>query len=256
MSYLDDIFKLKDKVVIVTGASGQIGTQICKAYREIGSKVIGIDMNISKNIFEDVDYHRVDITKKDDVFNAFENVIKLYGSIDILINNAGVSVFEPFEERSEENIDFVMDVNLKGTFFCIQSYVKLFDTFKMKKGVIVNTASFYGIISPDFRIYTDCDRKNSEIYGATKAGIIQMTKYFAAHLAERNIRVNAISPGGIYNPENPQGEDFIRNFSVRCPMQRMGEDWELLGAVLYLSSDAASYTTGHNIVIDGGMSCW
>jgi NAD(P)-dependent dehydrogenase (short-subunit alcohol dehydrogenase family) len=114
----------------------------------------------------------------------------------------------------------------------------------------------YGVISPDFRIYTDCARKNSEIYGATKAAIIQMTRYFAVHLAQRNIRVNAISPGGIFNPQAPQGDDFIKNYSYRCPMQRMARADEMVGATLYLASDAASYTTGQNIVIDGGMSCW
>lgn len=256
MSYLDKMFNLKDKIVVVTGGTGQIGTQICKTYREIGSKIIAIDLKITENFLEGVDYYKVDITKKGEVLNNFEHFAQKYGSIDILINNAGVSVFEPFEERSEESLDFVMDVNLKGTFFCIQSYVNLFDKYKLKKGAIVNIASFYGVISPDFRIYTDCNRKNSEIYGATKAGVIQMTKYFGVHLADRNIRVNAVSPGGICNPDNPQGEDFIKNYSFRCPMKRMGNDKELLGAIMYLSSDAASYTTGQNIIVDGGMSCW
>ncbi|HHT9108060.1 MAG TPA: SDR family oxidoreductase [Candidatus Wunengus sp. YC64] len=256
MSYLEDVFNLKEKVVVVTGAIGQIGTQICKAYRETGSKVIGVDIKAHGVPLEGVDYYTADITKKRDIVSSFGHIIKKYRSIDILINNAGVSVFEPFEERSEESFDLVMDVNLKGTFFCIQSYINLFDKYKLNKGAIVNIASFYGVISPDFRIYTDCNRKNSEIYGATKAGVIQMTKYFGVHLADRNIRVNAVSPGGIYNPDNPQGEDFIKNYSFRCPMKRMGNDKELLGAIMYLSSDAASYTTGQNIIVDGGMSCW
>ena len=106
------------------------------------------------------------------------------------------------------------------------------------------------------RIYTDLDRKNSEIYGASKAGIIQMSKYFATHLANRNIRSNSVSPGGIYNPENPQGKDFILNYSERCPMKRMARSEEIVGAIVYLASDMASYTTGQNITIDGGMSCW
>lgn len=256
MSYLEDIFNLKEKVVIVTGATGQIGAQVCKAYSETGSRVIGVDIKAPGVPLEGVDYYTADITKKRDIVSSFEHIIKKYHSIDILINNAGVSVFEPFEERTEENIDYVMDVNLKGSLLCIQAYVNLFDKYHLKKGSIINIASFYGVISPDFRIYTDCNRRNSEIYGATKAGIIQMTKYFGVYLADRNIRVNAVSPGGIYNPNNPQGEDFVRNYSFRCPMRRMGNDKELLGAIIYLSSDAASYTTGQNIIVDGGMSCW
>ena len=114
----------------------------------------------------------------------------------------------------------------------------------------------YGLISPDFRIYNQGDRKNSEIYGATKAGIIQLTKYFAVHLAENNIRVNSISPGGVYNSDNPQSESFIKNYSYRCPMKRMAKVEEISGAVVFLSSSASSYITGQNLVIDGGMSCW
>lgn len=256
MSYADELFDLKDKIIIVTGAAGQIGREICEAYLKMSAKVVAFDKVAAKSQLAGVDYRAVDITKKDEVTAAFEYVFRKYNRVDVLVNNAGVSVFEPFEERKEEGIDYVMDVNLKGTFFCIQAYVNLFDKYKAANGAIVNIASFYGVISPDFRIYTDCARKNSEIYGATKAGVIQMTKYFAVHLAERNIRVNAVSPGGIYNPANPQGEDFIKNFSARCPMKRMGKDAELIGVLVYLSSDSASYTTGANIIVDGGMSCW
>jgi 3-oxoacyl-[acyl-carrier protein] reductase len=256
MNFMEQLFNLKDKVVVVTGANGQLGNTICRAFRETGSKVIGIDLNIDNNRIDGVEYFRANITKKDELSNVFMTIMKKYKAFDILINNAGVSTFEPFEVRPEDKIDWVMDVNLKGSFFCIQSYVNLFDEFKLNSGSIINIASIYGMISPDFRIYTDCDRKNSEIYGATKAGVIQLTKYFAVHLADRNIRVNAVSPGGIFNPKNPQGEDFIKNYSFRCPMKRMANEEELVGALIYLASDAASYTNGVNVAIDGGMSCW
>lgn len=256
MNFMEQLFNLKDKVVVVTGANGQLGNTICRAFREAGSKVIGIDLNIDNNRIDEVEYLRANITKKDELSNVFMTIMKKYRAFDILINNAGVSTFEPFEVRPEDKIDWVMDVNLKGSFFCIQSYVNLFDEFKLKSGSVINIASIYGMISPDFRIYTDCDRKNSEIYGATKAGVIQLTKYFAVHLADRNIRVNAISPGGVFNPKNPQGEDFIKNYSFRCPMKRMANEEELVGALIYLASDAASYTNGVNLAIDGGMSCW
>lgn len=256
MSYAEELFGLKGKVAIVTGGSGQLGREICKAYVKMKARVIVLDKVILKGKLTGVRYLKVDIAKKEEVIAAFKSIFKKYKRVDLLINNAGVSVFEPFEEREEKSMDFVMDVNLKGTFFCIQSYVNLFNKYKLKKGAIVNIASFYGVISPDFRIYTDCGRKNSEIYGASKAGIIQMTKYFAVHLAGRNIRVNAVSPGGIYNQKNPQGKDFLKNYAFRCPMKRMCKDTEVSGAVIYLSSDAASYTTGHNLIVDGGMTCW
>ncbi len=254
--YLNNIFGLSGKTVLITGASGQLGTKFSEAYAKAGCKVIGMDLRKPTKNFIGVEFYEGDITVKADVEKIMSAVFTKYNGLDILINNAGVSTFEPFEERSEEKIDMVMDINLKGTFWCIQTYVAGVDKIKQKSGAIVNVASFYGVISPDFRIYATGDRKNSEIYGATKAGVIQMTKYFAVHLADRKIRVNAISPGGIYNPDTPQADDFIKNYSFRCPLNRMANAEEMLGSILYLSSDAASYTTGHNIVVDGGMSCW
>ena len=149
-----------------------------------------------------------------------------------------------------------MNVNLKGTFFCIQEYLKRRRGNSALRGSIVNVASHYGVISPDPRIYTDCDRRNSEIYGATKAGIIQMTKYFAVHAVEFGVRVNAISPGGIRNPEDPQGEDFQKHYAFRCPLGRMAETREIVGPVIFLLSPAADYITGQNIIVDGGMTSW
>jgi NAD(P)-dependent dehydrogenase (short-subunit alcohol dehydrogenase family) len=254
--FLNDFFNLNGKTVLITGASGQLGTKITEAYVSVGCKVIGMDLIKPSGDYAGIDFYEGNIAVKKDIENVMSTVFEKYKGVDILINNAGVSTFEPFEERPEEKIDLVMDINLKGTFLCIQSYVAEIDKYKKISGSIINIASFYGVISPDFRIYTDCDRKNSEIYGATKAGIIQMTKYFAVHLAERNIRVNAISPGGIFNPTSPQGADFIKNYSFRCPMKRMADANEMIGGILYLSSSAASYTTGQNIIIDGGMSSW
>jgi len=257
-NYFDKLFNLAGKVVVVTGATGQLGDQICLGFKKSGSKVVGVDKVLNNQKMqrtEDCSYLEIDIQRKESVLETFNKIYDQHNSIDILINNAGVSCFEPFEERNEELFDWVMDVNLKGTFFCIQEYAKR-ERKNNHVGSIVNIASMYGIISPDPRIYTDCMRKNSEVYGATKAGIIQMTKYFAVHLAERDIRVNCVSPGGLYNPDEPQGEDFIKNYSYRNPMGRMGNSEEIVGAVLYLSSNAASYTNGQNIVVDGGMTSW
>lgn len=249
-------FSLKNQTVVVTGATGQLGNGFCEAYLDAGANVIGLDLNVDSQKFSEVTYKVCDISKKANIDKIFDEVVEEFGPIHTLVNNAGVSTFEPFEQRPEETFDWVMDVNLKGTFFCLQKFVNLYDQNSWSEGSIINIGSMYGVISPDFRIYTDCDRKNSEIYGATKAGVIQMTKYFAAHLAERNIRVNAISPGGILNESNPQGEDFQKNYGFRCPMKRMAKVSEMVGAALYLSSPSSTYTSGTNIVIDGAMSCW
>jgi NAD(P)-dependent dehydrogenase (short-subunit alcohol dehydrogenase family) len=256
LSYIKNLFNLDQKVVIVTGACGQLGSCICDSFVQSGCKVIGVDVNVENNRIYNVDYFDLDITKKDNTNKLYEKIIEMYESIDVLINNAGVSTFEKFEDRSEEDFDWVMDVNLKGTFFGIQTFVNLFDKHNLLKGSIINVGSIFGVVSPDFRNYTDLPRKNSEIYGATKAGVIQMTKYFAVHLAERNIRVNCVSPGGIFNPKNPQGDEFQENYAFRTPMKRMANDEEMMGAILYLASDASTYTTGQNIVIDGGLTAW
>jgi len=256
MSYLDKLFGLKDKVVIVTGAVGQLGSEICKGFSRASAIVVGIDQLELGDPDYCSGYFQTDITNHAAVEKTFQAIFKKYNRCDVLINNAGASTFEPFEERSEEKFELVMGVNLKGTFFCIQAFVKLVNHCEIAAATIINIGSVFGVVSPDFRNYTDCARRNSEIYGATKAGIIQMTKYFAVHLADCNIRVNCVSPGGIFNPDDPQGEDFVKNYSFRVPMKRMGKAEEMIGAILYLSSDAASYATGQNIVIDGGMSCW
>ena len=158
-------------------------------------------------------------------------------------------------ERTEESFDWVTGVNLKGTFLCIQEYTKYCESTG-KPGTIVNIASHYGQVSPDPRIYTDCARRNSEVYGATKAGIIQMTRYFAVHLAEHKIRVNCIAPGGVRNPITPQGDDFQKNYGYRCPMDRMGEIEEMVGPILFLLSPAASYVNGQTLAVDGGTTAW
>ena len=257
-NYLNKFFCIDKKIVLITGATGQLGHTLCKTFIDLGAIVIGTDVEINeKKILHDsnISYIPLDITHKKSVENIFEKLYNKHRCVDVLINNAGVSVFVPFEDRTEESFDWTTSVNLKGTFLCMQEYAKNHKNVK-QQGSIINIASIYGIISPDPRIYQVGDNVNSEVYGATKAGIIQMTKYFAVHLADYRIRVNAVSPGGIYNPENPQSKYFINEYSKRNPMGRMANAEEMLGAVLYLASDASSYVTGHNLVVDGGMSCW
>jgi len=255
-NYLSQSYKLEKKVVLITGSSGQIGTELCRAFKKMGSIVVGIDIVEPKKELKDLIFFKKDITNKKDISALFNELRNTFDSIDILVNNAGVSIFTPYHDRSKEELDFVLDTNIKGSFYFIQEFIEFQKSKKHIERSIVNVSSMYGLISPDFRIYNQGDRKNSEIYGATKAGIIQLTKYFAVHLAENNIRVNSISPGGVYNSDNPQSESFIKNYSYRCPMKRMAKVEEISGAVVFLSSSASSYITGQNLVIDGGMSCW
>ena len=149
----------------------------------------------------------------------------------------------------------MLGTNLKGTINCTIAFVAHSSDTGFKKR-IVNVASHYGIISPDPRIYGESDRRNSETYGATKAGIIQLSKYYAVHLAQHQINVNTVSPGGIFNTENPQSDAFLGKYSDRCPLGRMANTLEIIDPILFLLSEGASYINGHNLVVDGGMSAW
>ena len=154
-------------------------------------------------------------------------------------------------------MDLVTDVNIKGTLNCIKFFAKFLKNTK-KFGAIVNVASHYGMVTPDPRIYTDCKRRNSEIYGATKAAIIQVTKYFATNSSYDgvNLRINAVAPGGILNEKKPQGKIFQKNYSYRTPLNRMAYPNEIVWPILFLLSKKASYINGHTLVIDGGYTAW
>lgn len=260
----ESFFSLTGQNILVTGAAGQLGRGMVRALIACGAGVAAADTSLAdleaaaaRDSWpqDRVFLSACDVRQRSDIQNTIARAGDFFGELTTLVNNAGVSVFEPYLERTEESIDWVMDVNVKGTILCTQEFIK-HRIGHGGAGGIVNIASHYGLISPDPRIYTDCARKNSEIYGASKAGVIQMTKYYAVHAAEHRIRVNALSPGGVINPDNPQGPDFQKNYGFRCPMNRMAETREVVGAVLFLLTPAASYINGHNLVVDGGMSVW
>jgi gluconate 5-dehydrogenase len=256
MADLESLFGVKSKIIVITGAVGYLGNVLCRTLLDQGSIVIGLDLKESSIKNKNFHFYSCDIASKEEVKETFSKIYDIFGRIDVLINNAGVSFGTNFLERTEEELDHVLNVNVKGGIFCIQSYVEGFDDHKMDAGAIINIGSIFGVVSPDFRNYTDYKIVNSEIYGASKAGVIQMTKYFACYLAKRKIRVNSVSPGGIFNELNPLGEDFVKKYSSRVPMGRMANVDEMVGAVMYFASNASSYTTGQNLVVDGGLTAW
>lgn len=254
------------QVIMISGISGQIGHMLVGTALERGAKVLGIDVSMAEMektaISESWDVNNifmveVDIRNSSEVKIAFESGVSRFGYVTSQINNAGVSVFSPWMDRTNEEFDLVTNVNLKGSFNCMKVFMQYCIDTK-RQGSIVNVASHYGLISPDPKIYTDCARRSPEIYGASKAGVIQMTKYFAVNsIADgADMRVNAVAPGGVRNPSDPQGEDFQRLYSERCPRGRLAEIEEVIGPIFFLLSKEASYINGHTLVIDGGMTAW
>ncbi len=238
----------KNKVVLVTGCSGQLGVSICKMYLSFGSKVIGIDNNSNKIKNKNFIFEKIDISVKNHTELVIKKIIKKKGNIDILINNAGYSIFTPFTKRTSDEIDKVIGSNLKGTLNMILSATKL----SKKKLNILNIASIYGVKIPNFKIYENNDRINSEIYGSTKASIIHLTKYFAKTLGPKNIICNSISPGGILN-KKLQSKVFIKKYSSLTPLKRMGYEKDILFAIYFFTHENNKYTTGQNLVVDGGF---
>lgn len=256
----DSLFNLNQKVVLLTGANGQLGGAIAAALAEFGAYIVLADKAIDRCRRRQEGIHKsgvkimsleLDVTDKDSIEKCVDKALRRFHKIDILINNAGMGVFTPFETRESDEFDRVMAVNAKGPFLCSQVVAR--DMVKRKNGNIINIGSIYGFVAPDQRIYADSGRNCSEIYAMSKAAVIQFTKYLACYLNKYNIRVNCISPGGIYNN---QSREFVKNYSYKTPLGRMARQEEIQGAVIYLASDASKYVTGHNLVVDGGFTCW
>jgi NAD(P)-dependent dehydrogenase (short-subunit alcohol dehydrogenase family) len=241
---LAERLRLDGRVALVTGATGQLGSAFCHTLSEAGAHVVAADLR------ESADVRSVDITDPDSVERLLAAVAKDHGQLDILVNNAGIGVYTPLAERELDDLARVSAVNLSGTVLCTRAASRLMQD---SGGSVVNIGSIYGIVSPDPRIYGSSGRNSSEIYGATKAGVIQLTKWLAVHLAGARIRVNAISPGGVFADQEPQ---FVREYESRTPLGRMATVDDVQGALLFLASDASSYVTGHNLVVDGGWSVW
>tara|TARA_X000000950_G_scaffold181007_1_gene219509 strand:+ start:1563 stop:2390 length:828 start_codon:yes stop_codon:yes gene_type:complete len=275
MNYIKEKFiNLSGKTIIVTGANGQIGLSLVKKLAQYNAKIVAVDLKVNninkikqdnKITESNILILKSDIKNVKEVKKIFLNAKKKFNSVNSLVCNAGVAVFENYLKRTEKSLDKVINVNIKGTFYCIREFINHHDS-KLGEGTIVNVASHYGLISPDPRIYIDTNRASSEIYGASKAAIIQMTKYFAVHAIKKNIRTNSVSPGGIADTDNvlgkkvlqkiKQGLGFREEYSKRCPMARLAKINEVVDPILFLLSSSSSYINGHNLVIDGGYSIW
>lgn len=269
-------FDISGKVAIVTGGAGLLGRNFAGALLEFGGKVVIADIDqekgktsveeIKSEIKGDVIYEYVDITQKDSVEAMVHSVLKKFGKIDILVNNAAHDPkFEAssglihecaFEDYPLESWEKAIAVNLTGAFLCSQAVGR--EMVLSGGGVIVNVASELGIIAPDQRIYIRKSKPEERRYKpvdypVTKAALIHLTKYLASYWGDKNIRVNSLCPAAVYTT---QDEELVRNISYRTILGRMSQADEFCGALIYLVSDASSYMTGANLVVDGGRSAW
>lgn len=257
-------FSLQGKIALVTGASGLLGVNHCKALKEAGAIVIATDLNVPETSVNFVDHFLVmDVTDQNSIRSVNAFVEKEYYGIDILVNNAAINdMFEDpklalelsrFEYYPLEMWKRCIDVNMTGVFLCCQIFGARMAL--RGKGSIINIASTYGIVGPDQQLYIDTKGQQcfykSIAYPATKSAVLGMTRFMAAYWGQQGIRVNALSPGGV---ENHQEEWFIENYSSRTCLGRMANPDDYSGALVFLASDASSYMTGSNLIVDGGWT--
>ena len=202
---------IKNRNIVLTGSEGYLGTFLKKELDSNGYNVISID---KKNI-KDQNYFETDLSKSKDIIKTLKKIKTKFKQIDILINLAAVQIFTDFERRNINEIDVMLNVNLKANILLSQFFYKNYFK-KQKKGNIINLASIFGVVSPNFNNYKKGDRKSSETYGATKSAIIQLTKYFSNYMSKYNIKVNSISPGGIEN-KAVQTKSFIKRYKKNVP---------------------------------------
>lgn len=250
---LESLFNFKNKVILITGCNGQIGLKTSNLFLSLGAKVYGFDIKQSKINNKNFFYIKTDITKNKTLRKNIDKIFKKEKKIDIVINNAATSIYTSIEKRNDKELSKVYGLNVLSAINVIKYFYINYKKYNLKTASIINIGSIYGFLSPEFKIYKNGERFSAEIYGASKASIIQITKYFAVLFAKNNIRVNTISPGGILNTKL-QSKKFIKNYSKRVPLNRMANVEDLYTAIMYLSSDFSKYGTGQNIIIDGGLS--
>ena len=253
---IKSLFNFQKKTILITGVSGQIGSSLAKLFLELGSKVYGLDKIGSKINHFNYKFIKVDISSKNIIKKKINHIIRKEHRIDVIINNASVSVFSKYDKRTDAELNATINTNIKGLLNVINSYADIHKKNNLKNCSIINIGSIYGFLSPDFRIYGKNDNYSSEIYGATKAAVIQLTKYYSVVLSKYKINVNCLSPGGIFNKKKPQNKKFVEKYSNRVPQERMGHPENLFTGILFLASDKSNYVSGQNLIIDGGLSSW
>jgi len=268
-------FCLNDRTALVTGGAGLLGRQFSRALGEAGARVVVADLDLdaaqtyAQHLVADgiqAMAIAVDVTDPDSVSGMVECAAAEFGSLDVLVNSAALDPkFDPenldaqsanaFETYPLETWKNAMDVNLTGLFLACQAAAKQMLT-QDYGGVIINICSIYGLVGPDQRLYErpEGPRQYKPVYyTVSKAGVLGLTRYLATYYAGKPIRVNALTPGGVFNQHD---DAFLKSYAARTVMGRMADPDEMSGAIVFLASDASSYMTGANLIVDGGWTAW
>jgi gluconate 5-dehydrogenase len=261
-----ELLSLEGEVALVTGGAGHLGTAISAVLAELGARVVIASRDVQKcerrakeisdssAVESDPIGAEIDVTEKESIRECIEEVHSSFGKVSILVNNAWEGQKNTWESIEMEDWKKDVDVSLNSVFRVTKM---CFDDLRERKGVILNIASMYGHVAPDYRLYEGEENANPPSYGAAKAGVIQFTRYLASFLSKHDIRTNSISPGPFPFPElEEEDPEFINRLESKNPIGRTGDPPEMKGAVAFLCSDASSYVTGQNICVDGGWTVW
>ncbi|HLZ26931.1 MAG TPA: SDR family oxidoreductase [Chloroflexota bacterium] len=274
-----DLFRLDGRVALVTGGAGLLGRRYCEALLQAGARVVIGDLDgpraaaLAQELSESNAMGTLqDVADEQSVNNTVDKAVERFGRLDILVNNAALTVrggserlspadyFAPFEDYKREVWDQALAVNLTGMLLCAQAAGRQMLRQDPPGGVIVNISSTYGVVAPDQRLYAgvkspyaDASFNTPVSYAVTKTAVLGLTRYLATYWGRKNIRVNALTPHGVFDNHD---DSFVENFVYRSPLGRMARNDEYRGALLFLVSDASSYMTGANLIVDGGWTTW
>lgn len=266
---IPELFSLDDKVVILTGSGGRLGSRFAEVLINAGANLVLVDIDkknnstvekkFLKNYAKNILALTLDISNPKDVKKLVSSTIKKFGKIDILINNAHSlprkhpKYSSNVEEFPDDIWEIMVSDTLRGLFYCTKEVCKIMS--KQKYGNIINISSIYGLVGPDQRIYGDSKLNSPISYSVAKGGLVNMTRYLASYFHGKNIRVNTLTLGGVYD-KKLHNITFVKNYSNKTILGRMGSKEDFDGALLFLASNASVYMTGSNLVIDGGWTAW
>jgi len=241
---------LKDKVIVITGGAGLLGKNMAAAAAARGAMVINADILPSSDLNNGI--LNMDITDQQSVKEGIADILAKYGRIDGWVNNAYPRTKDwgnklediPFESWRKN-----VDMHLNGYFLCCQSILEVMK--QQQSGSVINMSSIYGIVGPDFSIYEGTSMTMPAAYSAIKGGLVNLTRYLAAYYGPYKVRVNCVSPGGIFDH---QPESFVQKYEAKVPLRRLGTPDDISKGICFLLSEDAAYITGHNLVIDGGWT--